>query len=361
MKKLCQILIALIFSLQLAAQMPNWYLPASRKVHYPIEEWYIGFAAGSMQRGETYNDAIRRLNLKEEAQSDLVSTISVDIQRSTDTEILSELIHSSNNFEEYIREFFHSGTRIISNINGIHDLKIETYCNNREVAVFAYVNKQELKKYYLNSLSVTYENIRSNIYTIDYLISEEKFLQAQEILNAAKIELTKSDDNFRWVLLLVRDNDDINLLLKQRIDLHKKLDYYLPLLSNKTSIYMYCTGDFFDLSCSVLSDAIKDELSNKSCVFVHSPSEADWIIELNTQAILNQSSSQNSDWYHVELIVTTTIHNVPKNQTSTIYSSDTDASLKSNGSYQLAAKKIIDRNVFAEQISKEIFEKLTTL
>ena len=60
MKKLCQILIALIFSLQLAAQMPNWYLPASRKVHYPIEEWYIGFLFG----GGAHDTDVAQINLE---------------------------------------------------------------------------------------------------------------------------------------------------------------------------------------------------------------------------------------------------------------------------------------------------------
>ena len=52
MRRLLNIVCLLSVILPLAAQMPNWYNAASRKMYYPLEAYYTGYADGEQQKGE---------------------------------------------------------------------------------------------------------------------------------------------------------------------------------------------------------------------------------------------------------------------------------------------------------------------
>ena len=73
MKKAVITLVIFQLSMQLVAQMPNWYLPTSRKIHFPEKEWYTGFVEGTQRNNETYEEAV--LRLKNAARVELISTI----------------------------------------------------------------------------------------------------------------------------------------------------------------------------------------------------------------------------------------------------------------------------------------------
>jgi hypothetical protein len=62
-----------MMSLQLAAQAPDWYSAASRKAHYPQNDWYIGYVEGEQRENEDIEETFSRL--KDDARAELATTI----------------------------------------------------------------------------------------------------------------------------------------------------------------------------------------------------------------------------------------------------------------------------------------------
>ena len=354
-------LVLIIVHLQLVAQIPNWYLPTSRKDHYPQNIYYTGYKDGMQEKDETIEEALSRLT--NAARVDLASTISTTIEHTINSHTLDVITQSTHYFDEHIDERLSSETFIKSNIDEVFGLKTETYRNPKDgsLAAFAYINKLDAGKYYANKLSTTYTTIQSELYVVNYLVSIEKYLRARDELKKAKEDLEKSEDNYIWLLRFDYNGNELNNLLAQRNELKQLIEKKLSDLSSiATSIFMQCSGEIFDWSCSEITDVIKDTLSKLSCTFVDSPSQADWIIHLNTNAELDQKR-KNSDSYFVKIEVTGTIYDVKNKKNYNIYDEEHDSSFKSSGDYNIAANKILGRGSLAESISYKIIERLTSL
>lgn len=354
-------LVLIIVQLQLVAQIPDWYLPTSRNDHYPQNIYYIGYKDGIQERDETIEEALSRLT--NAARVDLASTISTTIEHTLNSHTFDVITQSTNYFNEHIDERLSSETLIKSNISEVFGLKTETYRNPKDgsLAAFAYINKLDAGKFYANKLSTTYASIQSVIYVANYLVSIEKYLRARDELKKAKEEFEKSEDDYIWLLRFDYNENKLYNLLNQHNELRQLIEHKLSDLSiTTTSIFMQCSGEIFDWSCSEITDVIKDRLSKLSCAFVNSPSQADWIIRLHTNAELDQKR-KNDDSYFVRIEVNGTIYDVKNQQTYKLFRDERDSSFKSSGNYKIAAEKILKRETFAESIKDDIFQILISM
>ena len=80
MRKFFIILLSAL-SLTAVAQQPNWYSDGDRDANYPRWQYFIGFAEGQRQSGESMEAAMSRL--KNAAKVEAVSTIRVHVQNTT--------------------------------------------------------------------------------------------------------------------------------------------------------------------------------------------------------------------------------------------------------------------------------------
>ena len=337
------------------AQEPNCLQLTDFEYYYPRSEWYLGTSIGSQNKGETVDETLRRLRLKEQAQKDLVSTILIDIKSVTESDIWDHVDYTTSEFEEIMRESFSSETILTSKLNGIHGMSTQWYVKDGDVIVLARVNKLELKKYYKNKLSVIYDEIQSKIHIVNYLISEGKNLKAKEEILKVQETLSQSNDDYNWLLLVGYDDDAIRVLFKKKNELASQIEKTRLNILNTASVFMQCEGNILSLSCSVLSDAVKTRLCEQSCSLVDSPNEADWWIYMKTNAELDLSH-KNAERYFVKIIVTTTITNSKTHQIYTLINWETDSSLRSSGNYLLVVNKILQRENLAEEIKKDIYE-----
>ena len=285
MKKALHIIAFLQLSLQLVAQMPNWYLPTSRKEHYPEKEWYTGFEEGTQRDNETTEEVGRRL--KNAACIALISNISTTIKHTSISTLRSNLNQNSTYFEEQIEESYLDETTLHTGITKIPNLQIELYFNpkNKGIAAFAYLNKSDVCNFYINQQYVLHKAIYANLGVVDYLLHNKESIKAGEVLKQIKSELIQSDENFKWLLIFGCSEDKIKALLTQHAELKQKIEQLSSCISSNTKfIYISCDGTVFDIPCTTITNQIKSAISGLSCSFTDNRSRADWIIEINTQA-----------------------------------------------------------------------------
>ena len=353
--RLRYIIILLFVPLNLIAQTPDWYMPISRKAHYPSELWYTGFAEGTQLKGETLENAHSRLT--NAARIELASTIRTSVEHNVDNYTQSDLLQSTQDFEEYIRDVNTTITRISSNVKDIPGLKVEWYRNPSDgtLAAFAYVNKNDLIQFYTNQLQVAYTKINASITISDYLISREEFLQAHEELKQAQDVFNISEENYTWLLLFGCDSNIISAYQKQRTEIKRLLGDRMKAVSNTITVCVRCEGNFFETPCSKLTQKVKSEISKKSCSVIDTPENADWIVILTVSAEL-EAPRLGSDEEFVTVEVSGSAFSVKKKTSHAFFESERDSASKKNGGYTWAVQKILGRSELIDLLVNHIIE-----
>lgn len=354
------LIISLFVSVQLVAQMPNWYLPASRKTLYPECEWYIGYVEGSLNKNETLEDAM--LRLKNSARVELISTISTSINYAVNAQIERYLFENSTLFDEQIRETSIYDTKIKSQIENIPDMQVDVFYNkeNNVISAFAYLNRQRVCETYFNQQQYYHSKINAIANIIDYLNSKNELFQAREELDKADEYLKLSEENFKWLLLFSCENKRCENLLEQQILLNQLITQKQLGLINTVSIYFDCKGDMLDVPCTSLIEKVKMQLSQTSCSFVESPHQADWIVSLTTQAQID-NAHYDSVFCYVRFDVSGTIQKTKDKVQYGIYKTAYEGVPKTTGDGRLIVRITLERkDALVNDITKSILEILRT-
>lgn len=354
MNKLCSIFFVLMMSLQLAAQAPDWYSAASRKAHYPQNDWYIGYVEGEQRENEDIEETFSRL--KDDARAELASTIITTIKHSSRYHSQSDMRLGSDYFEENIQESIVTETEISSFINDIPEIRPEIYRipKGKTIAAFASLKKSSVRNLYIRKIEESYASINESLVIIDYLMKNQERIKVGEELKKAKEDLTQSNEYYKWLLIFGCNEDKINVLLSQRTEIEHKIRKKISFLSLYTeSICILCGGAAYDFSCSQIVDKIKGNMSELSCSFTDDPSQADWIINFRLKAETDNTRSNSKEQF-VKVSITGSAYCVNKKTTYPLYSEEYDSALSS----PKAAEVILRRGKLINGITNDIINIL---
>ena len=274
----------LLMVLPLAAQMPDWYNAASRKIHYPPEAYYTGYVEGELQKGETLEDAIIRL--KDAARVELVSTIRTTFEHTTNSRTQSELVQSTTDFEEQIHEIFSVETRISSSIKDIPGLQIEAYRNpsGGNIAAFAYVKRQTLVNQLTRRIAMLSGKAENDWQQAVACYEQGQKTQARSYAENGMAQLTQMED-FQALLAAVDEfADEETLQTAQTLTLKRQLSEMLSQLRNAVAVYIQCDAKLINSNYPALRGAVEGALSETGVFFVNDPAAADWAVYITAVA-----------------------------------------------------------------------------
>ncbi len=284
MRRLVPILGLLFVVLQLAAQAPDWYNAASRKMHYPPEIWYTGYVEGEQQSGESLEKAMSRL--KDAARVELVSTIRTSVEQTIQERTSSDLQQSTTYFEEDIRDTYVSDTRISSSIRDIPGLKIEAYHNpnTKQIVAFAYLKRTTLINQLTRRIALELGKAESALSQAETYINNGQKQQAQALLEQVSKQF-EAVEEAQSLLVVVDDGADAELLqIDQLRDMKKTLSNLSAQVQNATRIYLYCDAQLFDSEYSMLVGKIRGDLSQLGVSFVNDAEQSNWAIFVEVSA-----------------------------------------------------------------------------
>ena len=284
MRRLLNIICLLSVILPLAAQMPNWYNAASRKMYYPLEAYYTGYAEGEQQKGEALEDAISRL--KDAARAELASTIRTTVEQTTDSRTQSDLVQSTRDFEEQIKETFSVETRISSSIKDIQGLQIEAYRNpsNGSIAAFAYVKRQTLVNQLTRRIAMLSGKAENEWQQSFSYYEQGQKTQARSHAENGMAQLTQLEDLQSLLAIVDEFADEETLQTAQTLTLKRQLKDLLSQLRNAVAVYLQCDAKLIDSNYPALCGAVEGALSEIGVSFVDDPTAADWAVYITASA-----------------------------------------------------------------------------
>lgn len=285
MRRIILIFCFLTVVLQLAAQMPpEWTNVASRKLHYPSEIYYTGYIDGSKQSGETLEDAISRL--KDAARVELVSTIRTSVEQTMDSRTQSDMLQSSSDFDERIRETFISETRISSSIKDVPGLKVEAYQNpkNGEIAAFAFVKRSTLINHLVKRIAILSGKTENDLQQAQEMAENGQKSQARGVIERGLQNLVQAEEAQNLLTAVDETADEEMLQIDQTRSLNRQLTSLREQLRNALAIYLQCDAQIFGNDYAALRGTIEGALSETEVSFVNDPEEADWAIYIRAEA-----------------------------------------------------------------------------
>ncbi len=284
MRKILNIIFLLMAVLPLAAQMPDWYNAASRKMHYPSEAYYTGYVEGEQRKGEALEDAISRL--KDAARAELISTIRTTVEQTTDSRTQSNLRQSTRDFDEQIHETFSVETRISSSIKDIQGLQIEAYRNpsGGTIAAFAYIKRQTLVNQLTRRIAMLSGKAENNWQQAVSCLERGQKTQARSYAENGVEQIVQMEDLQSLLAIVDEFADEETLQTAQTQTLKRQLSDLLTQLRNAVAVYIQCDTKLFESNYPALCGAVEGALSEMGVSFVNDPSEADWAIFITATA-----------------------------------------------------------------------------
>lgn len=284
MRKILNIIFLLMAVLPLAAQMPDWYNAASRKMHYPPDAYFTGYVEGELQKGEALEDAISRL--KDAARAELASTIRTTVEQTTDSRTQSDLVQSTRDFDEQIHETFSVETRISSSIKDIQGLQIEAYRNpsNGSISAFAYVKRQTLVNQLTRRIAMLSGKAENEWQQSFSYYEQGQKTQARSHAENGMAQLAQLEDLQSLLAIVDEFADEETLQTAQTLTLKRQLKDMLSQLRNAVAVYLQCDAKLIDSNYPALCGAVEGALSEIGVSFVDDPTAADWAVYITASA-----------------------------------------------------------------------------
>lgn len=348
-------LLLLTLSLPLAAQTPDWYEAASRKVHYPPEAWYTGFVVGEQQKGEAIEDAYERM--KNAARVELVASIRTSVQQDVSINTHSYQQLTAEGFDEQIRETYVADTRITSGIADIPGLKIETWRKkDGTIYAFASIRRVSLGNQLIKRLTFSLTKAEGILEQTEQLASEGKKMEALQMLQKGSQLLHEAEDA-QSLLAIVDESADEEMLQQAWLQtLQKRCNVLISQLKNAVTVYLNCNADLFGEQLSAVEGDIRGELSQLNITFVTSLEQSDWTIYV-TAAAREYNSRQFGTITSYTAYVDATVAVEKTQNRQRIYETHMDAEKgTSTVSYSVAAREAYKQ--ISPKIAKEIKQQI---
>ena len=284
MRKLLSIVGLLLVVLPLAAQMPEWYNAASRKMLYPSEQYYTGFVEGKKQADETMETAVARL--KDAARVELATTIRTSVEQTMNSRTQSDMQQSGSYFDEQIRETFVSETRITSSIKDIPGLKVEVYQNPKsgEIAAFAYVKRATLINHLTKRIALLSGKAENDLEQAQEMVTNGQKIQARSVAARGLQQLEQVEETQNLLSAVDETADEETLQVEQTHSLYRQLAALQEQLRNALAIYLQCEALMFGSEYATLKGTIEGALSGEEVSFVADSKDADWAIYIRAEA-----------------------------------------------------------------------------
>ena len=284
MKKIFLLIFCIVSLLSIFAQTPPaWYDWVSRNELYPEKSYFTGFAEGIPSANESIEITIQRL--KDAARVEALSKIRIHVKSQTESSLHAESFESLDDWDETIKETLESNTttKVDLEVNG---LQIEVWHNSltNTISAFAYINKSSLIRQLEKQIIVALTKVEISLDQVNKLIANGQKIHARG--EAEKILPLFAEIHETQKLLISIDTNatDESLMLTESRNLQQQLITLVIQLKNSLTLCINSRAMIFDAIYSDFQSLLQGQLSDLGCNFVTTPTQADWVIDIQAQA-----------------------------------------------------------------------------
>lgn len=259
------------------AQEPLWLKPIYRESTYPNNEFITSLIQDNKEDSETTANAIERV--KNLASANLVQSIISNIESINSYYAKSNIANGNENFNET----YTSEVKATTNIE-INGLKVETFISGNIVSAFAYANKSEITGYYMATLNMTLEKIRSTIESAAELENQSEKNKAKNLYKST-LPLFSQIQNSQGILAAInKDIQPTDLKMDVAMSYLQQLTLALSRLEQSILVFIETDEDLFGSKQHDIENQLKAELAKNNCSFSNEKENADWRISIKAKA-----------------------------------------------------------------------------
>ena len=281
MKRL-SILLWLILSYMLCAQTPkpDWCDVESRRIAYPENSFFTGFAIDHRQSGESIGDALARV--ENSARADAATHIEVKVVSNTLAQVESLQQEGRNGLDESISSYF-SQQNISSTSIQIANLQVITWhsSDNNEVAALAYVKKRDFARYHDRQIESLIGKMESAMENISNQELQGQKIKAVKTAEDALLLCKDVEYSQRMVVLADPEATPDDLQMPRYTAAVKMLANSITRLKHATAYFIDCKATIDGKNYLAFDKEIRGMLAEKGCHFTNTRENADWIIEID--------------------------------------------------------------------------------
>lgn len=182
-----------------AQETPEWVDSDIREFLYPKDKYLTGYSEQIVNNKKLLPYITEQT--KNNAQTNLIESIYLKIKSNTVSQVESSSVNG--NYTE--NETYNSQTSksVLANVNG---MQVQTFYDKKSkfVYAFAYVSREDLSKYYNNSLAENLQKLNGLIQTTKHLRSQNDF-KAARIQSVSAKNLIVDIENTQSLLLSMND------------------------------------------------------------------------------------------------------------------------------------------------------------
>ena len=285
------IIILVLFPCTVLAQgnAPLWLDGDVRSMQYSQESYYTGFSEVAVGQGNTQEQALDRA--KQKAMAELSDRVRVMVSSSKTS---MDMSIAGSDMNEQFRSKFSSivNTTSFTEVTGS---KVESYYDSRTrtAYAFAFVEREELAKYYAVSISFSMQQLEGMLKTAKQFEENNEKSKARKQYEET-IPLLAKIVYAQDVLVAVRKDIQLeHLQLNQTIALQNEIAQALARTKQSTLIHIKSEEEIFGVSCHIIANKLQGELAKHGCSFTENAQIADFILKVNasTRKIENENTA----------------------------------------------------------------------
>ena len=276
---------------------PNWLDEDYRSYYYPIEKWYSGYAMDKIEDGEQLIASLQRVeNL---ARNKLVEQIQISIESSSTLVSTSSSVSNGSSRLEQITIDYRQDIQTTTDASAVGvEVKSHFDADRNMVYAFAYVDRAELAKYYLNQENAIFKYLDSELNIINSLVESGQKLQALQRCGQCKQQLLKSKE-YRTLISIIMGNE--TAYSQEFIVLSESVEKLLFSLQQSTKVLVRCKWECsefpqYEPVSDIVRESIETLISTNNCTIVSESTEADYILDL---VLSTTQRSDGSDEYAI--------------------------------------------------------------
>ena len=262
---------------------PAWYDHEVRKVNYPTKRFFKGYAEGKPELNERYDAAMKRL--KDAARVEALATIRVLVKSQTTNNVIGQSLQTmGDSFRQSTNEFTSSTTTSVE--MEIPGLLIEEWHDPETgmLAAFAYVKKSTLIQQLQKQIAIAHTKAEMSLDQVDQLITAGQKLQARSATEKVLPYFSEVDEAQKVLVAVDVEATEESLMLAETRALQQRLIAMVAQLKNALTIYIQCDATIFGTAYPALRSTLQGHLSKLGCNFVTDPTQADWVVRIQTIA-----------------------------------------------------------------------------
>lgn len=262
---------------------PAWYDHEVRKVNYPTKRFFKGYAEGMPAANESIATAMQRL--KDAARVEALATIRVLVKSQTTSNQISQNLQTmGETFRQSTSELKTATTTSVD--MEIPGLLIEEYRDPETgmLAAFAYVKKSTLIQQLLKQIAISLTKVEMSLDQIDQLVATGQKLEARTAAEKAMPLFAEVDDAQQLLVVVDTEATEETLMFPETRALQQRLMAMVAQLKNALTICIQCDATIFGTAYPALRSTLQGHLSKLGCNFVTDPTQADWVVRIQTVA-----------------------------------------------------------------------------